>query len=308
MSLEPNDSEHPLQKAWDLKRALRHCRRGHPLPEYLGFGTVRRCAICDRMRQLITDSKNKIGPVMFRLALPRGPKTHCPKGHPYAGENVRIAPKGQVCRTCARESIAKWKAQKIEAGENPNRWKPTIRTVERFIGAAKSGMSLSEMKGRSKGFKALASPNTLINIRLWYPEKWAQASTLLARTKHLRHAGGAADVASRAVPVVLDPQTAAELMQLAYRLMPRFLSGHDRDEAVQNLVTAVVLGELNIGDVNAKTAKRFAANESVFNRHGSVSLNADLTGNGFTLLDTIQEDAAWNVPLNTGRRIVARRY
>ena len=269
---------------------------------------MRRCAICDRMRQLITDSKGKIGPVMFRPALPRGPKTHCPKGHPYAGENVRLTPKGQICRTCARESISKWKAQKIEAGEDPNRWKPTVRTVERFIKAAKSGLSLSQMRGRNKGTKAFASPNTLINIRFWYPEKWAQASTLLTSMKHLRRAGGVGNVASKAVPMVLDSQQAAELMQLAYRLMPGFLSGPDRDEAVQNLITAVVLGELSVADVNAKTAKRFASNESVFTRRNSISLDADLTGSGFTLLDTIQEDSAWNVPLNTGRRIVARRY
>ncbi len=29
-------------------------------------------------------------------------KTHCPKGHEYSGENLRLSPKGsRVCRTCA---------------------------------------------------------------------------------------------------------------------------------------------------------------------------------------------------------------
>lgn len=30
-------------------------------------------------------------------------KTHCPQGHPYAGENLRLTPKGhRRCRSCAR--------------------------------------------------------------------------------------------------------------------------------------------------------------------------------------------------------------
>lgn len=30
-------------------------------------------------------------------------KTHCPKGHPYAGPNLYVTPKGhRRCRTCAR--------------------------------------------------------------------------------------------------------------------------------------------------------------------------------------------------------------
>ena len=307
MTGEINISEHPLQRAWEAKRALQICKRGHPLPEYAGFGSVRRCAVCDRVRQLITDAKDKIGPVVFRLPLPRGPKTHCPKGHAYIGDNVRLTRKGKICRTCAKEFQSKWKAQKIEAGINPNRWKPTPQTVDRVVRAAKSGLSISEMKGRVRGVRATASPNTLINIRLWYPEQWAQASQFLTNSKQLRLVEKKTIIAAP-VPVTLDPRTAAELMQLAYRLMPRFVSGDDRDEAVQKLVTAVILGELNIADVNAKTAKRFASGESDYSRRGFVSLDADLTGNGFTLMDTIQEEDAWNVPVNVGRRIGARRY
>lgn len=40
-------------------------------------------------------------------------KTHCPRGHAYAGENLRIVPKtGQrQCRACARESDRRYKAR-----------------------------------------------------------------------------------------------------------------------------------------------------------------------------------------------------
>lgn len=33
-------------------------------------------------------------------------KTHCPQGHPYAGENLRIARTGcRICRTCSRRAM-----------------------------------------------------------------------------------------------------------------------------------------------------------------------------------------------------------
>lgn len=39
-------------------------------------------------------------------------KTHCPKGHPYEGENLYVIPStgGRVCRTCTRERDRKRKA------------------------------------------------------------------------------------------------------------------------------------------------------------------------------------------------------
>jgi hypothetical protein len=146
--------QHPLQKAWDKKRALRTCKRGHPLSDYEGLGTVRRCSVCDRMRQLITDSKNKIGPVMFRPGKPPGLRTHCPQGHPYSGTNLRLGSKGRICRTCAKASVEKWKRERIEQGENPNRWKPRERTVDRILQSARNGLSISEMKGRVRGVLA----------------------------------------------------------------------------------------------------------------------------------------------------------
>jgi formylmethanofuran dehydrogenase subunit E len=40
-------------------------------------------------------------------------KTHCPKGHEYAGENLAVNKLGRkVCRTCAREAHRAWEAKK----------------------------------------------------------------------------------------------------------------------------------------------------------------------------------------------------
>jgi hypothetical protein len=37
-------------------------------------------------------------------------KTHCPKGHPYSGQNLGVGPNGHVryCKTCKREKSRAW--------------------------------------------------------------------------------------------------------------------------------------------------------------------------------------------------------
>ena len=37
-------------------------------------------------------------------------KTHCPRGHPYAGENLMVRYGSRMCRICERERNRKWKA------------------------------------------------------------------------------------------------------------------------------------------------------------------------------------------------------
>ena len=42
------------------------------------------------------------------LSLANAAKTHCPSGHPYAGDNLYTDPKGQrFCRTCKRQASRK---------------------------------------------------------------------------------------------------------------------------------------------------------------------------------------------------------
>ncbi len=43
-------------------------------------------------------------------------KTHCPQGHPYSGDNLRISirqhGKSRICRTCQRDSTARFKERR----------------------------------------------------------------------------------------------------------------------------------------------------------------------------------------------------
>lgn len=71
-----------------------------------------RCCCNPQHLEVVTQLENirrrlrsdKVG--KYRLA-----NTLCPHGHPYSGNNVRIAPSGQrVCRACARENMRRYRA------------------------------------------------------------------------------------------------------------------------------------------------------------------------------------------------------
>jgi len=51
-------------------------------------------------------------------------KTHCPKGHPYSGDNLRIRPDGgRTCRTCMREVMnARRRADPEKARAREREW------------------------------------------------------------------------------------------------------------------------------------------------------------------------------------------
>jgi len=58
-------------------------------------------------------------------------KTHCPRGHPYSGENLYIGPKGdRRCRICVRESHLRADAKKRAQGFTRNNGKWVLRIRE----------------------------------------------------------------------------------------------------------------------------------------------------------------------------------
>jgi hypothetical protein len=85
-----------------------HCPQGHPYDgENLRINAAGRrvCAECQREANRRAREKRRAE------AGPREPqrsanaeKTHCPRGHPYDGENLVIDNGARKCRTCRRES------------------------------------------------------------------------------------------------------------------------------------------------------------------------------------------------------------
>lgn len=91
-----------------------HCKRGHPFSAentYVRLAKKRNaferiCRTCERARDWkrrgYTGQGNK-------------PKTHCPHGHPYSGNNLRINKYGQRrCIVCARRHSAESRHRALE--------------------------------------------------------------------------------------------------------------------------------------------------------------------------------------------------
>lgn len=91
-----------------------------PIPEGLHLDHLCRNRACVNV--------NHLEPVTLRENLLRGvgpsarhaQKTHCPAGHAYSGDNLRISPStgARFCRACARNHAANARAQKRKSKNN----------------------------------------------------------------------------------------------------------------------------------------------------------------------------------------------
>lgn len=88
-----------------LHRLVYECLRG-PIPKWLQLDHLcrnRGCCNPDHLEP-VTGRVNNLRGECFTAA--NAAKTHCPKGHPYAGANLYVNPKGgRVCRECVRERM-----------------------------------------------------------------------------------------------------------------------------------------------------------------------------------------------------------
>ena len=83
-----------------------------PIPTGLQIDHICRVTCCVNPDHLeaVTCEEN------VRRSVLRGPvKTHCPKGHPYSGDNLYPNPNGRrACRTCRNHATARYR-ERLEA-------------------------------------------------------------------------------------------------------------------------------------------------------------------------------------------------
>jgi len=79
-----------------------------PIPEYMQVDhmcKVRRCVNPKHLRLLTTQENTACGDAGLHLAN----KTHCPKGHPYSGENLYLDLRGKRgCKACRKDATERY--------------------------------------------------------------------------------------------------------------------------------------------------------------------------------------------------------
>lgn len=104
-------------------RAMTHCAAGHLLAgENLGWTSAgkRYCRPCHIRRTTENNRKRREAerPEDWAKVEWNSLKTHCPQGHPYEGDNLKITKNGRACRQCMYEASRRH-AEKKRTGEVP---------------------------------------------------------------------------------------------------------------------------------------------------------------------------------------------
>jgi hypothetical protein len=87
-----------------------HCPKGHPYAGenlYLSTRGKKKCRACHRERERKRSETEayKLRAAQRRKGNAFKDRTHCPRGHPYEGENLYVRPNGgRKCRTCNRDA------------------------------------------------------------------------------------------------------------------------------------------------------------------------------------------------------------
>jgi HNH endonuclease len=77
----------------------------------------RRCVHPEHLKLSTNDENHAKGRVnTTNVGRNHSEKTHCPKGHPYSGENLRIKYGSRLCRECARQEVRARRLAKKAAG------------------------------------------------------------------------------------------------------------------------------------------------------------------------------------------------
>jgi hypothetical protein len=80
-------------------------------------------------------------------------RTHCPHGHPYAGDNLYVNPQGKrCCRECMRESTREWRREQRALSPPKRRSRLPAEAVEDILTSAERGIDLAAKYGVSKSY------------------------------------------------------------------------------------------------------------------------------------------------------------
>jgi HNH endonuclease len=116
-----------------------------PIPDGLVIDhlcRVRNCVRPEHLEAVTSGENTRRGKAWESGAEWQRSKTTCPKGHEYAGDNLRISPDGsRSCRTCGRAATAASRARRL--AKNP----PPPKPVREFCGRGHSFAEFGVLRG-----------------------------------------------------------------------------------------------------------------------------------------------------------------
>lgn len=233
-----------------------------------------------------------------RIIASRRAQTHCKRGHPLFGDNLKINSQGyRTCKTCKRVVCAEYARKgrasgKIRAGY--------MKTVINVVGPEllKAAFDAARETGQIASVRAaLGNRARWKAIRFFYPK--------IARTMD-KIIGDAKLTIKRPARIV---QVRGDVFDLISAAMPLHLSRDHRDDAIQNMWVAVKEGRVKHSEI-ASRAKEFVSAEYRINHDAwgprSLDVPIYLEGNA-TLLDSLSVEmgtGCWDINMmaSTGRR------
>jgi hypothetical protein len=208
----------------------------------------------------------------------RRAQTHCKRGHPLSGDNLRLSRLGyRECRTCRRAYLAKWNRTgrakgKLRCGYT----KSVINNVgpERLEAAFDAARETGRM---TSVHVAVGSKDKWRAIRHFYPKIAKIMDKIIVEAQ---------PAIIRAPSVIRVSNDTFDAIAAA---VPRHLPSDLRDDAIQNIWVAVCEGRVNRNEI-AVRAKEFIRAEYRTNHNawGARSLDVPLwIDSNTTLLDTL---------------------
>lgn len=225
-------------------------------------------------------------------------KTHCKNGHEFTPENLLPSAKGwRVCKVCHYASTRR-RAKEGRLSQSK---------VQAVLTALDDGKTLNEITGH-RGDRYVGGAIVHQDYLTSFLKRTPQLKKIVLERSRVN--AGLMRRRSVVAPAILknDGRDAFDLiMRATARLFDPV-----RGTVQSDMWTDVAEGRLKLSEISGSVqnyVRKYNRDNkhSVMSRWGDRSLDAAMTDDGFSLMDTLADGSAWTIPVSTGTRVGPRR-